>query len=342
MCAVQRSYPTSIKGVLLLNGCVLLVRNPRDEWELPGGRIEKDEEHAEALTREFAEELSVKIEVAERIDSYLFEVIPGRSVFIVTYGCELSGSFTPALSNEHTDYCLWPSDRLAELKLPEGYRRSIKKWVDGTCPAKAVVFDLGGVLIDLHSEKAKRELTEDYGLSAQNFSELTRSCFDSHPRSVTELAMVGKAGTSEYLDGFLRQCRFKDLGRLRANRLSVIGRERRAVFDVVRQLKQAGVICCVLSNTTALHWERLGIAEIYPSLHLFDHIFASHLIGHAKPEEGAFRFVANALKVPMSECLLVDDTPLNVEGAKAVGWKGILFKNAAQLQRDLRDLLEGH
>lgn len=154
--------------------------------------------------------------------------------------------------------------------------------------------------------------------------------------------MVGTAGTSEYLDGFLRECSVKDLARLRANRLSVIGCERRAVFEIVGQLKQAGVIYCVLSNTIALHWERLAIAEMYPSLHLFDHIFASHLIGHAKPEAGAFRFVTSALEVQMAECLLVDDTPLNVEGAKAVGWRGILFKDAAQLQRDLSDVLELH
>ena len=151
--------------------------------------------------------------------------------------------------------------------------------------------------------------------------------------------MVGKAGTPEYLDRFLRECSVKDLGRLRANRLSVIGCERRAVFEIVGQLKQAGVICCVLSNTIALHWERLALAEAYPSLNLFDHIFASHLIGHAKPEAGAFQFVADALQLQMSECLLVDDTPRNVEGAKAVGWSGILFKDAAQLQRDLGDVV---
>src|SRR6266511_3970050 len=53
-----------------------------------------------------------------------------------------------------------------------------------------------------------------------------------------------------------------------------------------------------------------------------------------------FSFVANALKVHMSECLLVDDTPLNVERAKAVGWRGVLFSGTAQLQRDLSDLFQ--
>ena len=205
---------------------------------------------------------------------------------------------------------------------------------------KAVVFDLGGVLIDLHSEEAGRELIEQYGLSRHSFARLTRSCFESHPRSVTELAMLGKIETSTYLEAFLRECGVKDPERLRANRLSVVGRERKDILTIVEQLKQAGLICCVLSNTIALHWERLDSAREYPCLSLFDHVFASHLIGCAKPEKETFSFVANALKVQMSECLLVDDTLLNVEKAKAVGWRGILFTSTAQLRRDISDLLQ--
>jgi 8-oxo-dGTP pyrophosphatase MutT (NUDIX family) len=122
------SYPTSIKGVLLMNGSVLLVKNDREEWELPGGRGEAGEDHGATLAREFAEELSLEVAIAEPIDSYLFEVIPGRRVFIVTYGCTLVTEFKPKLSDEHTAHCLWPVDRLSELNLPLGYRCSIEKW----------------------------------------------------------------------------------------------------------------------------------------------------------------------------------------------------------------------
>ena len=205
---------------------------------------------------------------------------------------------------------------------------------------KAVVFDMGGVLIDLHSGEAGRELMEQHGLSPHSFARLTRSSFESHPRSVTELAMLGKIETSTYLEAFLRECSVKDPEGLRANRLSVVGRERKDILTIVEHLKRAGLKCCVLSNTIALHWERLSSAREYPCLGLFDHIFASHLIGYAKPENEAFSFVANALKVQMSECLLVDDTLLNVKRAKAVGWRGILFSDSTQLQQDLGDLFQ--
>lgn len=124
------SHPVSVKGVLLLEGRVVLVKNSRNEWELPGGRIDSGEDHAQTLSREFAEELSVEVSVTQPIDSYLFEVIPGRHVFIVTYGCTLAGEFAPRVSDEHTAHCLWPVDRLSEINLPEGYRRSVEKWAE--------------------------------------------------------------------------------------------------------------------------------------------------------------------------------------------------------------------
>ena len=206
---------------------------------------------------------------------------------------------------------------------------------------KMVVFDVGGVLIDLHSEDAGRELSKKYGLLPDTFARLTRSSFESHPRSITELAMIGEVGTSAYLDAFQAECSVKDLEGLRANRLSVLGREKTTVFAIVNQLKQAGLICCVLSNTIALHWEKLSLSLDYPSFGLFDHIFASHVIKCAKPEKAAFSFVTNALKLRPAECLLVDDTILNVNGAKAAGWRALLFTDAAQLQRDISSFLHG-
>jgi len=200
---------------------------------------------------------------------------------------------------------------------------------------KAVIFDLGGVLIDLHSDEARRELINDYGLAADRFERLTRSCFTARRRSITELAMIGRASTSEYLASFARACRRKDTEGLRRNRLSILGRERPAIFEIANRLRKRGVICCVLSNTIALHWEKLGSRREYPLLASMDHIFASHLIARAKPRREAFSFVADALKLSMSECLLIDDTPLNVERARAFGWQGLLFTNGDCWQREL-------
>jgi 8-oxo-dGTP pyrophosphatase MutT (NUDIX family) len=121
------NFPVSIKGVLFdPSGSVVLVLNDRDEWELPGGRLEVGETPEECVVREFAEELGVAISVQSLIDSYLFEVIPGKHVFIVTYGCVLTGSFEPVISHEHVRWQAFPPQGLP-LNLPSGYSKSIAR-----------------------------------------------------------------------------------------------------------------------------------------------------------------------------------------------------------------------
>ncbi|MEV6136524.1 NUDIX hydrolase [Nocardia sp. NPDC051990] len=47
---VPQMYSISIKGVVVRDGRVLLLKNEREEWELPGGRIEPGETPEECVT----------------------------------------------------------------------------------------------------------------------------------------------------------------------------------------------------------------------------------------------------------------------------------------------------
>jgi 8-oxo-dGTP pyrophosphatase MutT (NUDIX family) len=40
----SNAFPVSAKGVVVRDGEVVLLRNERDEWELPGGRLELGED----------------------------------------------------------------------------------------------------------------------------------------------------------------------------------------------------------------------------------------------------------------------------------------------------------
>jgi len=121
-------YPVSIKGVLAApTGEIVLLMNEREEWELPGGRIEIGESAVDCLAREIREELSLEVAVGAPLDSYLFEVIPGKHVFIATYACTLQGAFNAAISHEHKRLGLFAPDALPE-RLPSGYRASIAAW----------------------------------------------------------------------------------------------------------------------------------------------------------------------------------------------------------------------
>lgn len=118
-------YPVSIKGILSEpGGAIVLALNDRNEWELPGGRLEIGESPQQCLVREFQEELSVAVRVESLLDTYLFEVIPGKYVFIVTYACSLDGPYAPVRSEEHRKIAAFDVASLP-ANLPAGYRKSI-------------------------------------------------------------------------------------------------------------------------------------------------------------------------------------------------------------------------
>ncbi|AKZ63531.1 NUDIX hydrolase [Herbaspirillum hiltneri N3] len=124
--AHSAAYPVSVKGVLLTpHGDVVLLLNERNEWELPGGRIELGESSTECLAREIREELDLQVDVGAPVDTYLFEVIPGKHVFIATYRCTLTGPYAPVVSHEHKRVGAFPPHALP-VNLPDGYRRSIQ------------------------------------------------------------------------------------------------------------------------------------------------------------------------------------------------------------------------
>lgn len=80
--AQQRSYPEDAAGL----------------WELPGGRVEAGESEPDALRRECAEELGVRIVVGERVGDDV--ALPGGKVLRV-YGVVLATASAEPRPVEH-------------------------------------------------------------------------------------------------------------------------------------------------------------------------------------------------------------------------------------------------
>ena len=139
MAAAPPLWPVSIKGVVLVGGRVVLLRNERAEWELPGGRLERGEEPETCLAREIAEELALDVEVGPLLDCWRYPVLPGKEVLIVTYGCRPLAEGRPELSREHSALGLFHPSEVGALPMPEPYRRAIRRWSAGLEPARAGV-----------------------------------------------------------------------------------------------------------------------------------------------------------------------------------------------------------
>jgi 8-oxo-dGTP pyrophosphatase MutT (NUDIX family) len=123
-----RRFPVSVKGVLVRDGCVLLLKNERDEWELPGGKLELGEEPPACVAREIAEETGLPVVTGPILDAWQYHIGEGRDVLIVTYGCHPAGSQSPALSSEHQQIGFFTQAEVSDLTMPAGYKDSIQSW----------------------------------------------------------------------------------------------------------------------------------------------------------------------------------------------------------------------
>ena len=122
---VDDRWPVSVKGVLAWEGRVVVLRNERAEWELPGGRLDATDTSPEAaLRREFREELGLDVEVGPLLDSWIYDV-DGKRVLIVTYACTADRPTELRHSAEHDDVGIFTLEELQHEPIPAGYLRAV-------------------------------------------------------------------------------------------------------------------------------------------------------------------------------------------------------------------------
>jgi len=121
-------FPVSVKGVVIRDGEVILLRNERNEWELPGGKLELSESPEGCLAREIAEELQLAIQPESILNSWIYTIVPGVHVLVLTYGCLESSRDAAVLSHEHKELRWFPLAEIDSLRMPEGYKASIRSW----------------------------------------------------------------------------------------------------------------------------------------------------------------------------------------------------------------------
>lgn len=126
--SLATQFPVSIKGVVFKEDRAILLRNERDEWELPGGKLEPHEAPSECCAREILEELSITVSVDRLLDCWVYDILGRVKVLIVTYGCTLGSAGPIAISSEHKEVGLFRVPELDGLPMPEGYRASVRRW----------------------------------------------------------------------------------------------------------------------------------------------------------------------------------------------------------------------
>lgn len=89
------------------------------------------------------------------------------------------------------------------------------------------------------------------------------------------------------------------------------------------------------TNTIASHYHVLASTGVFS---WFDAIYASHELGWAKPEPAFYEVILRKERVWPKEALFIDDMQANVDGAKRLGLRAVLFSGVEDLLQVFEDL----
>lgn len=194
----------------------------------------------------------------------------------------------------------------------------------------AVVFDIGGVLLDWDPRHLYRQLiaepaeleeflgqvcTPQWHLSHDLGADTEQSCRDlavRHP-AYADLIMAWASRAEDMIAGQLDD-----------------------VIDVLAEVKASGLACYALSN---MEPDRFAVRQSrYPFFGLFDGCVISGIEGVAKPDRAIFEILLSRYDLDPQATVFVDDMARNVAVAREAGIVAVQFSSAEQLRKDLRGL----
>jgi HAD superfamily hydrolase (TIGR01509 family) len=193
---------------------------------------------------------------------------------------------------------------------------------------RAVLFDLGGVLVELRGEaqllplvnhRLSREQmwakwSDSPAVRAHETGKISAGQFSE--QIIAELEL--EVGPEDFLAGFGEWI------------VGPFAETHKLIRDVASRHTTA-----LVTNTSALHWPVIESLGVLPHMH---HVFASHRIGRIKPDRAFFDFVLEQMDIAPREAVFFDDSPLNIAAARALGLHAYRVEGAAQARRQLMRL----
>ena len=202
---------------------------------------------------------------------------------------------------------------------------------------KAIIFDFGGVLLDL--DISKTELAMGALLNAK----ITAPYVDKY-KEVTLALEKGEMLPEAFIHTIQSMCDTIPQGRevINAWNAMLCGWQRDR-FDLLDQLKKNYKIY-LLSNTNQIHLDfvmhelktEYDISDF--ESRFFDNCFYSHKMNAWKPEKEIYHQVEQSIKLGHDEFIFLDDNSNNVKGAIDLGWQAYLHPTNTDLRITLRSI----
>lgn len=188
---------------------------------------------------------------------------------------------------------------------------------------KNLIFDMGGVLIRYDPEYF---LMREGVLDSSDRDILMKAVFHSPEWAMMDMGLLDEAGMEPIALAKLPSRLHAVAHRLIFewnNPLEPIP----GMADFIRECKADGYGIYLLSNASTMqptYWQQI------PGSEYFDGVVISALEKCVKPQQEIFRVLLNRFQLEATDCVFIDDVQRNVDGAEAVGIKGVRFTGDVQ------------
>lgn len=212
-------------------------------------------------------------------------------------------------------------------------------------PISLICFDLGGVIIRHHRSWA--QACAALGLPVRDG--IDSPALVERRRAVTREFQCGRLAPAEFLE-HLTDATGRLYSREEVRRLhdAWIFGEYEGAADLLRALARVpGLTTAALSNTNALHWERMvtgrdGRPPDLPAPTLLKLRHASHLLGLVKPDAAIYEAFERETGFRGSQILFFDDLGENVEAARRLGWHAVAIDHTGDTAAQIAAALAMH
>lgn len=203
---------------------------------------------------------------------------------------------------------------------------------------KAIIFDMGGVLVDLDIEGCKDTFRRE--LDYQNIDKIIDPC---HQKGIWGDLEEGVLSAEEFRKTVLAESRHgatdKDVDEAMSKILVGIAPYK---ADLLRKMKE-GYDLYMLSNNNAicLPYSSAMFTEAgVPLATTFIRCFMSFEMKALKPSADFYKRVMAEIGRPSDELLFIDDSQVNVDAAIAAGLPSVYYKPGTDLSALLAEVLE--
>lgn len=200
-----------------------------------------------------------------------------------------------------------------------------------SAPIKAIVFDLGKVLVDF-----------DWNLAVKRIVPFTSLNEDEIIPKVAETDFVkqfeeGQIDADDFamsiIDILKADISIEEFSKFWAE-IFIRRPEMEDLFVKVRKKYPVGI----LSDTSSIHWNY--ITELIPVISQPDALVLSYEIGSHKPDPRNYNQVIQDLGFDAEEIIFVDDLEENVEGAKKAGMQAFQFTTIPEVKKKIIKILD--